>query len=232
MNPSIGIIAPNYQRPKVLHLFCESIKRIRKELDNYIPVCVISDEEDKNLCGAYHINHITQKNLPVTDKFNRGVAWARDMNFDHILISGSDDIFSTDTIRRIMEATSEGYDLIGVNRLYFYAGDGLYRGNMVRFDAQRMLGVGKTIKMDILAKVNYRPWTKDKNWGMDALVTQAITPYVKKEIVLNDTIIVDVKTRVNINKGSMWMNKIKTRTDPKIFYDIISEEEKQILLSL
>jgi len=233
LKPSIGIIAPNYKRPKVLHLFCESIKRIRQELKVFIPVVIISEEEDKDLCGQYYINHITQKNVYLSEKFNRGITHMRDMGADYVCILGSDDIVSTNTIERIITETEKGYDLIGVNSIYFYAGDGIHRGKMVKLEQpRRMMGVGKTIKMDILAQINYRPWDKEKNWGLDAMAQQSILPYIRTQTLLNDTVIVDVKTKDNLNKSSMWMNKIKQLTDPQIFYNVISEEEKQILWTL
>ncbi len=231
MKPTMGIIAPNNGRSKVLELFGASIQRIRTQLDTYIPVCIISGEEDLDICNKYHLTHIKQRNNPVSEKFNRGMVWARDMGITNVLISGSDDIFSTDTIKRIIEEIDKGYDVVGIDNIYFYAGDGINRGKMCHLVGKRILGVGKTISDRILTQVNWRPWTKEKNWGLDALVTQSILPHVKTCSILSDTFVCDVKTKDNLNKSSMWMKKLPT-IDPSPFYEILSEEEKQILFSI
>jgi hypothetical protein len=152
---------------------------------------------------------------------------------NYIIILGSDDVCSTDTIRKLMVEMEKGYDLIGVNSVYFYGADGQHRGELCKLQTNnRILGVGKTISSTVLDKIDWRPWTKDRNWGMDAFVTQSIKPHVKSFKILSDTFIVDVKSRDNLNKMTMWARKIKTREDPQEFYSRISKEEFEILKSI
>jgi hypothetical protein len=232
MKPSLGIIAPNFGRPKILSLFGASIQRLRRELDIYIPVCIISGAEDKPICDKYFLTHIIQENKPVTSKFNRGMAYMKSIGIDYVLVSGSDDLFSTDTIRRIMEEAEKGFDLIGLLDIYFYAGDGQYKGQLRHLTHKRILGVGKTISARVLDKVDWRPWQKEKNWAMDALLTQSIMPHVKSISALSDTFVCDCKTCDNINKSGFWMTKLKEKIDPVKLYEKLSNEELQILKTL
>jgi len=231
MNPSFGIIAPNYGRQKILALWGASIQRLRNELGIDIPACVISGQEDSGICEKYILNHIIAPNTPVTNKFNLGTEWIRDMGLDYMIISGSDDIFSTGTIKQLIVCMEAEVDLIGIDNIYFYAADGIHRGSMCRLRGKRILGPAKTISAKVLKKIKWKPWTKDKNWGMDALVTQAIQPHVGECVLLRDSFVCDVKTRENLNKATMWMKKLP-KINPQAFYNILSEEEKQILFSI
>ena len=232
MQPSFGIIAPNYGRPKILRLWCSQIKRLRKELDTYIPACIISEEEDKAVCDEYFINHVTHDNHPVTAKFNRGCEWVKKQGFDYMIIMGSDDIMSTDTLQRLMEDMNKGYQMIGINSIYFYGAEGSHRGKLVHLKGERLLGTCKCIRRDILKEVNWKPWHREKSWGMDALVTQSIAPYVKSKSIISDTIVCDVKSKTNINFAGLWFQKIRIKSDPNIFYNILSDEEKEILKTI
>jgi len=229
--PKLGIITPNYKRPEILKLWCASIKRIRDDIGVEIPAVVVSEEVDKETCQSYDINHITQQNLFVSEKFNRGVEFMRD-KVDYVMIMGSDDIASSQTIRRVLEKCKKEYDLIGVNSIYFYGVDGAHKGKLCLHSGERILGVGKTIHRRVLDEINWHPWGQEKNWGLDALVTMSIRPHVKTTSILSDTIIVDCKNvKVNINKASLWFGK-RPAIDTNIFLNILGEEEREILMSL
>ena len=100
---SFCIITANWNRPEVLTLWCASIKRIREDLDIFIPAVVVSDRWDSTICNKYHIHHINHRNNPVSEKFNAGCKYAESIGVDYVMVLGSDDIVSTDTIRRDKE---------------------------------------------------------------------------------------------------------------------------------
>jgi hypothetical protein len=225
-----GIITVSHNRPKVLELWCASIKRLRYDLDCYIPAVCISDKADKIICDKYNIVHFTQENQPVSEKFNRAFRYAWTMDWDYVIILGSDDIMSTQLLRNLATEMEKGTSLIGINGIYFYCGDGRYRGRMVRLESGSMLGVAKTISKGILDNCGWRPFPEHKNWGIDAVGSKTIAPHVTtKSIVYGDCF--DVKTQVNLNKWTCFGLR-KPLIDPNVFYNILSEEEKQLLLML
>jgi len=232
---TIGIIAPNFGRPKILELWCASIQRIRQELVIWIPAVVISGEEDKKVCDRYLINHIVRPNKPVSEKFNAGMEFMRE-NYeshpiDYVIISGSDDIFSSDTVRQIMCACEEGYDVVGIDNIYFYGTEGMHRGKFCQLKGTKMLGVGKTISRKVLDMVDWRPWTEPKNNGMDWLVTHAIMPHAKSYKTLSNTMVVDCKSKTNLNSMNLWVQKFPSQS-PDRFYSILSDRELTILNSI
>ena len=228
---SLGIITINHGRPQVLRLWLSQIKRLRSELEEYIPAVVVSDEEDKNLCASYGVWHITEPNVKdkVSFKWNTAMAYMRDIGVDNVMITGSDDVMATEFFKRTYEHVEKGIDLIGVSHAYFYCAQGLLRGRLVQLEGKAILGIGKTVSKRILDLADWKLWRVGKNWGMDAMATQEIMKHNPTKVII-DAMIVDVKTRDNLNSFNVFKNR--KQVDSKEFYDILSEEELQILKSL
>jgi glycosyltransferase involved in cell wall biosynthesis len=227
---SFGILTINNGRPKVLNLWCASVKRLREDLQMYIPAVVVSGAEDKSMCQKYFINHITQQNNPASRKWNTGVSYLMNQNLDYIIICGSDDIISTNLLKNILIETEKETDLIYLNIIYFYGGDGAFRGQLRRLTTKQILGVGRTISRRVI-KATGTLWTRDRNWGMDGDCWKNISPHVQTKAVV-EGVVVDVKTSENLNSMNFWMGKLKEECDPQVFYSILGNEEKEIIQGL
>ena len=228
---TFGILTISYKRPKVLHLFLASIKRLRGDV-GYFPCVVVGDEEHKQLCEQYEVTHITQTNHPATAKFNTGVDYLMGLDCKYILISGSDDIISTTLLKRCITEMELDYDLVGISSIYFYAADGQHKGSLRHLKTKdQILGVCRCISRRVIEKVGGVLWNKDASWGMDGIALRNIQPHVKTwKIVEGDCY--DVKTKENLNKITFWMSKLQNQEDPEKFYSILSDEEKQILATI
>jgi len=228
---NIGIITINYKRPAVLNLYCAQIKRLREDLQMYVPAVVVSEAVDAPICNKYHVVHIEQQNNPATEKWNRAMKYMQGQGATNVMIMGSDDVISTDSFKRIMAEAEKGYDLIGSSDLYFFALDGIHRGGMVRLHTHRgkMLAPGKTVSSYVLDKIDWRPWTTPKNWGMDAIADKNFNLHVRARTVLHSMDIFDLKSRENLNKSTLWFGKIKEREDPAKLWNILGEEETYLL---
>ena len=223
----IGICTINYARPWILDLWLASIDRLRGVCGS-MPVVVVSEREDRISCEEHGVHHIYQDNHPVSFKWNTGVQWLLEQGVDYVMIVGSDDIVSDELMKNILAATEGGYDVIGVNRLYFY---GNIRGKssvFIPLQSPRMLGVCRTISRSVLEPKGGVICPKGVNSGMDALVTKTIAPHVKTTKIV-DGMVVDVKSCRNINRLTFWVRKIPSRVSPEQFYTILSKEEKILL---
>ena len=222
-----GIVTISYRRTEVLHLFLASIKRLRSEVGDF-PCVVVGDAEHASLCRKYEVVHLTQANHPATAKWNTGVGFLMENGCDYICIMGSDDVMSTDLLKNLIIEMDKGTDLIGINTVYFYAGDGSHRGKLRKLEAPRqILGVARTIRRGIIEQAGPL-WKADKSWGMDHLCLRSILPYVVTSKIV-EGVCVDVKTRESLNKFTFWLGKIPHGAAVELFYDIMSEEEKQLL---
>jgi glycosyltransferase involved in cell wall biosynthesis len=226
---SFGIITISYQRPQVLKLFCASIKRLKLDLGMHIPCVCVGDAEHKDLCESYGIHHISHENHPATAKWNRGVEYLMSLGVDYIVVLGSDDIISTELMQNLIDAMEKGYDLIGINEVFFYAADGRHRGLIRKLSSPHAIfGVARTISSTVFEKA-HPMWRSNKSWGMDGDCLRNIRPLVKSIQIVKGTC-VDVKTvDTQLNRFFFWMNKLHMNYPQEVFLDILGEEEKQIL---
>ena len=230
---NIGIITINNGRPQIFHLWCESIKRLRKELQIEIPVIVVSGQEDKEMCNQYGIAHITQNNIPVTEKWNTSAQYMLDVGVEYILILGSDDIMSTECFKNIMIETNKDVDLIGLKKIYIYATDGEMRGHLRCLTSKSFLGVGKTIGRRVFDALNSKPWGNcvPRNFGTDAVLHRNISPHIQT-VAEVEGVVVDCKSKESLNKYTMFQGRHGQECNKDIFYNILSKEELQILNSI
>lgn len=229
MNVNLGILTINFKRPQILRLWCAQIKRLRADFGIEFPAIVVSEEEDRLICNGYGVAHITHPNKPVSEKWNVGMRYLRSVGATNCLILGSDDIVSSGFIRTTLDQCEQGKDLIGIKTIYFYCGQGTYKGKMVVLQSKQFLGTGKTVSSRVLDQCDWRPWDVEKNWGMDAIASKTFSKYAKERTVI-DGMVVDVKSRVNLNSFNIWGKRLPT-VPAKEFHDILSEEELQILLA-
>jgi hypothetical protein len=225
-----GICTINHLRPRVFELWCAQIKRLRYDFDCYIPAVCVADMDEKETCDRYNIVHFFSANYPVSIKWNIGFKYFWSLGCDYVMILGSDNIISTQLMRNVVEQMEKGISLIGIDCIYFYAGDGKDRGKLIKMQTKQILGVAKTISKDVLDAVAWKPFPQEKNWGIDAICSKTIAPYVTTKSII-EGLCVDVKTRDNLNKFSCFGNRYEI-INPDVFYNILSEEEKTLLAKL
>jgi len=231
---TFGVLTINNRRPTVLNLFLASMRRLRKEVGIDFPVVCVSGVEDKKICAQYGVHHITQANKPASEKWNTGLCFLQTLNLDYVLILGSDDIMSTDLLRAYITEMEKDVDLIGLNEIFVYDGDGKTRGALRRYTSTKVLGVGKMLNKRILDKVEWRGWASShpRSWGMDGLLARNTDKHIRTKSMVSG-VVVDVKSADSLNKFTMFVvNHKGTPAKVEIFYDILGEEEKIILKSL
>lgn len=231
---TFGVLTINNRRPTVLNLFLASMRRLRKEVGIDFPVVCVSGVEDRKMCAQYGVHHIVQANRPASMKWDTGMSFLQKLNLDYVLVLGSDDIMSTDLLRAYMTEMEKDVDLIGLNEIYVYDGDGNTKGALRRYTSSRVLGVGKMLNKRILDKVEWRGWVSShpRSWGMDGLLARNTDKHIRTKSMVSG-VVVDVKSADSLNKFTMFVvNHKGTPAKVEIFYDILGEEEKIILKSL
>ena len=226
-----GFLTINNLRPKVLHLFCASIKRLREGVGIDFPAVCVSNPSDAVICSEYNVHHIIQPNVPASEKWNTGLGYLRTLDLDYVVISGSDDIFSTQALGSILSKVDTNPDLIGFDAMYVYCAEGAYKGTLKRLTTKGEFGVGKTVSKKVLDAVDWCAWKYDspRNFGMDAIFSRNTAFHIKNR-VMAEGVIVDVKTSDSLNKFTMFeRNHHGVNVDKSIFYNILGEEERRLL---
>jgi hypothetical protein len=229
-----GFLTINNGRQKVLQLWCASIQRLRRDTGIDFPAVCVSGADDITICDNNSIHHVTQVNNPANEKWNTGLKWLREQDVDYVIISGSDDVFSTQALANILVATNSVPDLIGFNTLYVYCAEGISKGKLKRITSKGVLGVGKVVHRRVLDAVDWRPWDygEGRSWGMDAIFSRNTAQHIKTRVIV-EGVIVDVKTAQSLNKFSMFeKNRHGADADSNIFYNILGDEEKKILAEI
>ena len=227
---SFGIAVINHGRPTVLRLFLASIDRLRSQF-GYFPVVCVSGAEDKDICTQHLVFHVIYANQPVSLKWNIAFDLLRQFDVDYGIIVGSDDILSNDLMSSLIDNMNKGYDLIGVNKIYFYGTYGECKGLLYHLERPGMLGVCKTISRTILDEIDWKVCDKECNHAIDGAIHKKIVPYVRS-MSFAEGAVVDVKTRDNMNHITFWASKLKPLPSADIFYDYLSEQELKILHTL
>jgi hypothetical protein len=224
---TFGIVTINYLRPLVLRLWLVSMDRLRSQFGNFPVVCV-SGAEDKTICDKHNVSHIALPNKPLSDKWNAGFGFMGDAGVDYVIILGSDDIMSNEYLERAIEAMNTGIRLIYTKEIYFYSAMKDYTGQLFLYKHRNPLGVGRCIHASVMEKLNWMPYTYAKNYGMDAVISKAVSLYVHKSREIKAPI-VDVKTRTNMNSIRIWARKVEIPTPSEVFYNFLSQPELDML---
>jgi len=225
-----GIVTINHGREKVFELWVSSIKRLRDNF-GYFPVVCVSELEDQNICLRNDIHFIRRQNKPVTRKWNVGLQWMQEQQVDYAIIVGSDDIISNELMGNLIKAMDEGYDLIGINEIYFFGTHGIYKNKLFKLRREKMIGVCKTIHRRVLDKVNWKPFYLDRNYGMDGMVSKAIAPFVKSDKIV-EGMCFDIKSPESLNRITYWARKIGRASDNSLLYRNLSEKEIFLLAQI
>ena len=227
-----GIVTINYRRQEILKLFCKSMARLRKDTGIDFPVVCVSEEADKKLCEKHNIHHITQGNYPVSRKWNTGSRYMRDIGCDYIVITGSDDIISTDLFKKLIVQMEKGISFIGLQEIYFFGTYGRLKNRLYHVKFNSVIGVCRVIHRSVLDKVDWKLCNVDKNFGMDGIMLKNIRPHITTRAIV-DGMVVDVKSAINLNSITFWATKARGVTLPNdTFYNILSEEEIKVLNTL
>ncbi len=224
-----GIITTNYGRKHIFELWCASISRLRDRFGN-IPVMVASGKEDLVTCYKYNIEHIPFKNRPLSGKFNIAIKEMSNRNVDYVMILGSDDVVSNELFENILKAQEDNYSVIGVDTIYFYCLDKFNTGKLVRFGykSKIMLGVCKTIRKDVLDGVGWKPWSVNKDEGLDADLSDNIRPFVDDTKIVSG-MVTDVKGHENMNMFRVWNKRDLPELQEGQFLNGLSDKERDII---
>lgn len=225
---TIGIITANFGRLPILEIFCAGIKRLREETGFNIPCVSVGDADGGEILAKYSIAFVEYPNTPLTAKFNRACTELQS-KCDYVLIMGSDNLISTATFLRIYAECEKGIDLIGFSDVYFYGLDDVSTGKLIHFPHTQVLGVARTISARVLDKVNWMPWGRPADRGIDKIMLETIEPHVTTRTLLDGGFVVDMKTSFNLNPIRFWLKRLGAMPSDEKFWVSIGEEERRLV---
>jgi hypothetical protein len=127
------------------------------------------DEDIEFLKSQPVMAYAQYQNNPLSWKWNTAIQLLRDVDFDAVILLGSDDYIDEKFLKYIEENISK-YDMIGFSDIYFQEDDKMYY--WPGYNNQRKgepSGAGKTYTKKFLEKINYNLFPISTNKGLDSL---------------------------------------------------------------
>lgn len=206
-------VTPFHLRPHISHIFWQNAQDINLDV-----IALISDKQNEKMAMKHALQVIKTDNKPLGKKWQTGIDLLRTMDFDYLLIVGSDDITSHKTIRLYERMIEEGgHQYIGFE-------DGLamdFRTKKFRhfkgYKNHRLgesIGANRLISRELLEKIDYKVFPIDRHRFMDGVLTENL-----KKIGERNTLIksgkkpyrLGIKTGLTISKdypGSPFIHNI------------------------
>lgn len=163
----------------------------------------ISFEESK-IKGTY----IIHPNKPVSKKWNYGLQFARKVDFEYLIITGSDDIFSADLWEHYKTLSVQYFGLLDFYFLDYETSKIKYHSGFMANRQGETHGAGRALHRSVLDAVDWKLWDDTLNEGLDASMTKSLnnlilsTEFIK--VHSKGFVAMDIKTKENIHKASEY----------------------------
>jgi len=225
MITKLCVVTANHLRENVLRLYCEGIERLRRQSDIEIISIIVGDEN--SVTQDYDCIHIPYPNTFVTDRFNAGFIAAKEYSPSHVMIMGSDNIFSIEILNEMSKHDS---NFMGVRDILFIACDGKHKGQCI-YLLSSVIGCCRVMSADLLDKVMWTPFNRQANRSIDSVMYRRLEPFfVNPYIFIAKDIggeVLDLKTEFNINTFDRWDKCPRTDTNEHISF--LSNKERELL---
>tara|TARA_B100001248_G_scaffold107933_1_gene80502 strand:+ start:288 stop:1670 length:1383 start_codon:yes stop_codon:yes gene_type:complete len=215
---TIVAIIPVFGREK---LFKYTIRRLyQKNKINH--VIVLGESESERITaikeGAIFIKHI---NKPLGAKWNTGFQYSKRFNPDAVLFVGSSDWISKDWIDSAYPYILNGYGYVGKKDYYMLDinDKNIRTCRWLGYLCNRKnetIGIGRLISKNLLEKINYTPFKKNKNSSMDYCMYQkCINNDFKIKILDNSSMFLSISCNLwaNMHKFEYYYDGAQKKTN-------------------
>lgn len=214
-----AILTACYKREEVFKVFLDSLPG-----DAYL-ICVGDEGENYQtfINSGIKGEYIFHENKPLGKKWNHGLRECQNLEFEYLVITGSDDIFCPG-LWNWYKTLDVHY--AGITDLYFMD----YPTGRIKyndgFSANRRgepHGAGRAIHRNVLESANWKLWDDNINIGLDASMTTTLDKfnlsYQFIKVMSKGFVAMDIKTKDNLHSISEYQGKW------------VGEDEKQWVLN-
>ena len=213
----LAVLTACYKRYDIFRLFLNHLPK------DITLICVGDEDENKQSFDESGIKggYLIHENKPISNKWNAGLEFAKQYDFDYLIITGSDDLFSHD-LWKWYKTLDVHY--AGLLDFYFrdLAGKIKYNDGF-RFNRKgEPHGAGRALHRSLLDAVGWRLWKDGLNEGLDASMTQTLRriKFDYQFIRLKDKgfVAIDIKSSENIHSVSEYQGRWINEDESKFIY--------------
>lgn len=132
---------------------------------------VYTEPKDGRLLNALGVESIRRENRPLSHKWNEGVNQLRYIDFDAVILMGSDDYFDN-AFLDFVSREIQNYDLIGFTDIYFEELGTKNRYYWKGYEGKRQgepAGAGKVYSRKFLERINFDLFPESRNNSLDGM---------------------------------------------------------------
>lgn len=176
-------------------------------------VVIYSTDEDGEFLEQFDVLSGQYPNRPLSDKWNAGVMSLETLDFDAVILLGSDDYVDENFIEFVSRKIEE-YEMIGFKDLYFEdKGDLYYWGGYEGTRRGEPAGAGKVYRKDFLERIGYNLFHQALERGLDGIswrrCKEANVNVLVTSIKENGLFLCDVKDGQGMTKLESIPNLVK-----------------------
>jgi hypothetical protein len=206
------VLVPIYRRHDVLRVFNEGLEVLKGKGYN-IEVLAVGDLKDESIAKELGYRYVTHRNI-LGEKLNKALKVAKNIDFDAMLMLGSDDTLNAEVLDFYIESFNKGYKFVGFLDCYFYD---LEKRNMIKWNGYRghrqgePIGAWRCFRRDLIEELNYELWA-NQHHSIDYTMWEKIKkrPDLLKVKLSGNQFICDLKTSENVTKFRKFDNSVIT----------------------
>jgi hypothetical protein len=222
-----------FGRTKVSEIYKQNLINLENCFHKkYIFQNVIVDSENSNkylFADDKRFEYYNYSNQPLSNKFNFGCKMLREVDFDYVIILGSDDIIDNNVFTLYDENMDKSFDIIGMLDVYIFDPKQLkayywggYPKKHKRFGES--VGMGRCLSKKIVENLNYELWEDGLNKSLDKSMMKRIQS-LSQSISISSSyfrikevgVACDIKTKNNITKLDEFLPISELITDRNLY---------------
>jgi hypothetical protein len=225
----IGIMTVSHKRPRIDEVYCLMIQRLMSHYPSlFIPVSVVSIEEEKTVFEKYGIETYIFENSPLGAKHNHAIGKLKG-KVTHVLHLGSDNVIDDNYMNELLSHLD--VDIVWGKGLVYYSSSN-HRARLWEECYKQSPGPGRLMRTEILDKVNWQPWTEGLENGMDGNCYENIKPFIQTihTFLIKDfkSLLMDVKSEMNMHPYNLFENNGRELNTDYIYSKLSIQESKYL----
>jgi hypothetical protein len=141
----IKLLITLWQRPEITEICFQGVERIKKH--GVSPICIYSDDENKELVEKFGFEGYYHENLPLGKKLNFGLKKGLESEWDYLIQIGSDDLLSDELFEIYKPWIESKEPAFGISKMYYYD---IATGKAAYHESDYPFGCARMIHRDVL----------------------------------------------------------------------------------